>query len=296
MRRRALLGSAAGLLSAGLAGCLGDPGGSGTTSSPGTTSTDPGTTEYHGTDDDLAETTTFEASVSVELERLQPAVLVMGIDSVGVRSEGSQYLYYRVDVTDGDPPERTAFGFRYGGQVVSPGLDLGDGPTLWRDSETDDRYTAERGEGWLVFELPADQAATHAALALGNEEWPVGDAVRERLEAPAPELDLDWDVPEEQPAGESTLGFTVTNDSDLDTWFVGGLNAIEIRAAHSPVAGVRREVPAGETVSWEVTHDNGREPDDDSVGDGEPDGTYALDWAQGDLDQEVYFVAETTDE
>lgn len=286
MRRRALLASSGTLLGSALAGCLGGSGGS------GPTTTGARTTEYHGTTDDTPETTQFDVTLDVTLERHQPGVLVLGVDSVGVRSDGSQYLYYRVEVTDGDPPKRTDFGFRYGGDVYSPLYDLGSGGMLWRVHDgADPYYAADRGSGWLLFELPAARSAEHAALALGSEEWPVDEPVRERLAAPAPSLSLDWDAPAEQPAGESRFGFTATNDGDRDAWFVGGLNAVDVRVAHAPVAGMRRAVPAGESVSWEVTHDNGKEPDDPAVGDGEPDGRYRLDWTQGEREQQVSFVA-----
>ncbi|NIC00315.1 hypothetical protein [Halobacterium sp. R2-5] len=284
MRRRALLASSATLLGGGLAGCLGDSGGGEpATGAPTTDSTTAEPTES------TTSQTTYDAGVSAAFERLQPNVVVLGVDSVGVRPDGSQYAFFHVAVADGDAPERSAFEFRFDGDSYPPGVDTSG--TLWRDSEGDDRYTAARGAGWLVFELPETGDAGDAALALGGDEWSVAELVRERLEAPSPSLSLDWDAPEEQPAGTSTLGFTVTNDSERDTWFVGGVNAVEIRGAHAPVAGLAREIPARETVSWEITHENGKAPGDDSVGDGEPDGEYRLTWAQGEREQEVYFVA-----
>lgn len=286
MRRRALLASGAGLLSAGFAGCLGDTDDAGTGSAPTQTTTDP-TTDESTTE----QTSVFDATVDASVDRIQPSVAFMGIDSVGVVGDGNQYVFYEVEVTDVDPPERSAFGFRYGGRVVSPGVETGSGATLWRASESSDRYTADRGAGWLVFELPAEIAAEHAGLTLGSQEWPVAGAVRDRLENPAPELSLDWQVPEGQPAGTSTIGFEVTNDGDRDTRFVGGVNAVDIRVAYAPVAVENREIPAGETVAWEITHDNGREPGEESVGDGEPDGEYRLDWTQGERVQTVRFVA-----
>jgi hypothetical protein len=294
MRRRALLAAGGAALGSALAGCLdsssGENGGGGTTTDGGFTTT------YAGTDDDLAGTTTDapgDVSLSVDFERVQPGVLVMGIDSIGVRSDGSQYLSVRVDVTGGEAPARSEFGFRYGGDVFSPLLDLGSGASLYRATEADDdpRYSTPRESGWLLFELPRERSATHAALVYGDREWPAPDAVRQRLSSPAPPLSLDWDAPAEQPAGESTLGFEVTNEGDVDSWFVGGLNGVGIRAAYVPIAGLRREVPAGETVSWEVTHDNGKAADDPGVGDGEPDGEYVLFWTGGERRQAVSFVA-----
>lgn len=299
MRRRALLAAGGTALGAAFAGCLGG-------------SRDTGhraTTTDAGTDDDPAgpTTTEFDGSLSVALERLQPAATVYGTDSLFVVHEDTQYLFYRVEVTDGEPPDRLDFGFRYGGDVFAPGVDR-----LWRARQTEDRYSADRGAGWLVFEVPAERTATHAALALGGEEWPVEEAVRERLSAPAPPLDLTWHAPREQPAGESEFGFEVTNDGDLDTWFVGALNAIGIRVAHAPATATERRIPADETVSWTVTHENGKTVDsatttttstvddgdgtgsdgtDDGGGDNLPDGRYALHWTGDTRYQPVTFVA-----
>jgi hypothetical protein len=281
MRRRALLGSTAALLGSGLTGCLGESGGSEPTTESTTSSTE--TTEYHGTTDDTPTTSQFDVELDVELERHQPGVLVMGVDSVGVRSDGRQYLYYRVDVTDGVPPERTDFGFRHGDRVVSPLYDLGSGATLYRMSETDDPYySLGRGEGWLLFELRADRQSRHAAFALGSEEWPVDDAARQRLSQSEPPLTVDWGLADDQPEDAARLAFNVTNEGDVDTRFVAGLNGILIVGAHSPVAGFNREIPAGETVSWTYTHDGG-DPYVASTEE-ESDSYYNLEWTQGEDD------------
>ncbi|MFB6269750.1 MAG: hypothetical protein ABEH83_07390 [Halobacterium sp.] len=276
MRRRALLASGSALLGSALAGCVGESGdGDGTTDAATTTST-----ETTAATTQTVQTTQFDVTLDVAMERHQPGVAVMGIDSVGVSSAGKQYLFYRVTVTDGDPPARTDFGFRYGGQVYAPGVETAG--MLWRAQETDDRYTADRGAGWLVFELPAQRPARHAAFALGSEEWPVSDAVRKRLSAPEPPLSVDWGLTDEQPADAVRLAFTVTNEGDLDTRFVAGLNGILIEAAHAPVTAFNREVPAGETVSWTHTHE-GAGPYVASTEEAS-DKHYHLEWTQGEGD------------
>lgn len=281
MRRRALLGSTAALLGSGLTGCLGGSEVSEPTTETTASSTE--TTEYHGTTDDTPTTSQFDVELDVELERHQPGVLVMGVDSVGVRSDGREYLYYRVDVTDGVPPERTDFGFRHGNRVVSPLYDLGSGATLYRLSETDDPYySLEGGEGWLLFELQADRESRHAAFALGSEEWPVDDATRQRLSQSEPPLTVDWGLSDEQPEDAARLAFSVTNEGDVATRFVAGLNGILIVGAHSPVAGFNREIPAGETVSWTYTHEGG-DPYVASTEE-ESDSHYHLEWTQGEDD------------
>ena len=278
MRRRALLGSAAGVLSAGVAGCLTDAGSSGPATSTDADSTEPSATEEETT------STRLGVDLSVTLERHQPNVVVMAIDSIGLRPEGYQYLFYRVDVTDGEPPARTDFGFRYGGQVYSPGVDTGG--TLHQQEPTD-RYTAGRGEGWLVFELPAGRPAEHAALALGGEEWPVSEATRERLSTLEPSLAVDWGLTDEQPEDAARLEFSVTNEGDVDTRFVAALNGILLVGAHSPVTGFNREVPAGETVSWTHTHEE-TGPYVPSTK-AESDSHYHLEWTQGDEDLYVTY-------
>ncbi|MDH5019702.1 hypothetical protein [Halobacterium rubrum] len=278
MRRRALLAAGGSALGAAFAGCLaGSDDGNATTT--GTTSRT-GPAESQETTDDTPTTTQFDVDLEVAMERHQPNVVLTAVDSVGLRPEGYQYLFYHVNVTRGVPPERIDFGFRYGGRVYAPGVDTAG--TLRREEQRDDRYTAGRGEGWLVFELPADRAATHAALALGGEEWPVDETTRRRLSEPEPPLTVDWGLTEDQPENAARLTFTVTNEGDVDTRFVAALNGILVVGAHSPVAGFNREIPAGETVSWTYIHDGG-DPYVAST-ESESDSHYNLEWSQGEDD------------
>lgn len=275
MRRRALLSTGAAAASAALAGCLdaGPP-----------TSNDSATTTHAGTDDDLARTTTdssLDVSLSVDFERVQSGVLVMGIDSVGVRANGSQYLFCHVGVTGGSPPARSEFGFRYGGDVFAPVLDVGSGASLYRDTEGDDpQYSSARGSGWLLFELPPERSAAHAAFVYGGREWPASEAIRQRLSRSEPELAVDWGLTDTQPEHSARLTFTVTNEGDADTRFVAALNGILVVGAHSPVTAFNREIPAGETVSWTYTHDGG-DPYVASTA-AESDSYYRLTWPRGE--------------
>lgn len=281
MRRRALLAVGGTLLGSALAGCLDESGASATTTATSTETTSrTETTEYQNTTADTPTTTQYDVDLEVELERHQPNVVVMGIDSIDLRPKGSQYLFYRVNVTDGIQPQRTDFGFRYGGMVYSPGVDTAG--TLWRDDQSDDRYSAGRGEGWLVFELPAALDIEHAAFTLGSEEWPVDEATRQRLSTLEAPLTVDWGLTDEQPDDAARLEFSVTNEGDSDTRFVAALNGILIVGAHSPVTGLSREVPAGDTVSWTYTNDE----DDPRVPttEAESDSHYHLDWTQGESD------------
>ncbi|SEW29201.1 hypothetical protein [Halobacterium jilantaiense] len=278
MRRRALLSTGAAAVGAALAGCL---------DSGPATSNDSATTTHARTDDDIVRTTdaSGNVSLSVEYERVQPGVLVTGVDSVGVRSDSAQYLFCRVDVTGGEPPARSEFGLRYGGDVFAPVLDVGSGASLYRETETDDpQYSSARGSGWLLFELPVARSAAHAAFVYGGREWPASEAIRQRLSQPEPELTVDWGLTDTQPENAARLTFTVTNEGDDDTRFVAALNGVLVVGAHSPVTAFDREIPAGETVSWTYTHDGG----DPYIAttEEESDSYYRLTWPGGE--EEVY--------
>lgn len=268
-RRRYVAICGAGL--AGLAGCLGgfgdgDGAGDPTTTGP---SGRTGTTPPDG------------VALSVSPERLQPGVVTMtSPDSIGVRDAGGkQYLFLRLDVSAGTPPGRDDLAFRFDGAEHAPFVD--DRHRLWRAREEEaDRYDAESGSGWLLFELPDRGDASDAALTWANGEWRPGERLRRRLASPPPSLALAWTVPESVPAGsEPTIGFEVANEGDVAGRFVAGLNRIGPRVAYAPILAISRRIPPGETVSWEVTdsYDVGS-PGTEQTGDDEPDMTYSLDW------------------
>jgi hypothetical protein len=223
VNRRSVLVSAAALLGAS-AGCL------------------------DGSRADGATTTTASGpSLSVSFDRLQPGVVVETGDGPRIISDGRQYLFARVEVTDGDPPARLDFAFRLGGRVYSPGVDAGAlHPAMWPG----DRYDPESGAGWLVFDLPVAGAAGHAALSLTGREWPVAEAIRERLAAAPPELSVEWTATAAD-AGEVQHEFAVSNPGSSDARFVGLVTVVE--APDSALAAFSRRVPAGETVSWTAT-------------------------------------------
>lgn len=273
MRRREILASASTLLASGLAGCLG------ATAEGSRQSTATRTTSASGPAPEL----------TVDVERLQPAVLVATDDSVAVRGTGNQHVFVHVDVTAGEPPERLEFGFRLGGRTYGPGVTVGE--ELWRERAAGGRYDGESGSGWLVFEVPANWGAKHAVVSLGSREWPVGGALRERLSNPAPDLSLAWDVPETVRPGETPMDFSVRNDGERDARFVGAVTATGSLDAEHPIAVFNRRIPAGETVSWTTTHENGFSAGDEAVGDGQTDGSHVLSWTDGRRKQAARVVS-----
>ncbi|MFB6072738.1 MAG: hypothetical protein ABEJ88_07205 [Halobacterium sp.] len=209
MRRRAFLASASALLGSGLAGCAGL-----------TAEREPDPTTRTTT---RASDTEFDASLSVSVERLQPAVVVLAASGATVVAAGRQYLFYRVDVTGGEPPKRLDFAFRLGGRVYSPGVSTAG--RIWRETQPGSRYSAASGTGWLVFELPDRWSARHAAFSLGSREWPVGQELRDRLAEAPPSLSVSWDAVAAPEPGRTVHEFEATNESDRDTRFVGALTA-----------------------------------------------------------------------
>lgn len=295
MNRRALLQSTAAAIALAASGCsdrlAGDSDGSGTEPN--------GTTASPTESNDSGTTTTL----AVQPERLQPGVVVLAIDSLGVVGDDLQFLYLSVEATAdgggsraGDPPERSDLAFRFDGETYAPGRSEAgnDQVQLYRASGSDTgRYDAESGSGWVLFELPATGDASDAALTWETTVWEPSPALRSRLAKPSPSLSLDWSVPATPTPGETPMEFSVTNESDRDGRFVAGLDESGIRTARSPVEAFSRRVPAGETVRWETVHENGVTADSDAVDDGESDGTYVLSWTGGRRERTVRFVPES---
>lgn len=275
MRRRAFLASASALLGSGLAGCAA------LSSESDPARTTRGTTTRRATTADAV-------SLDATVRRLQPAIISRGDSGPTLVGDGQQYLFYRVEVTAGEPPARLDFAFRLGGQAYSPGVSAAD--PLWAGLDEGDRYTAESGEGWLVFELPDAWSAKHAAFGLGSREWPVDSGIRERLAAAPPSLDLAWESVSEVTPGDVVHEFDVTNESDRDTRFVGVMTAAGLDA-EEPLAVFNRQLPAGSGRTFDVSVP-GLPADSPAVGDGDSDVTYQLRWPGGTLEQDVRFVAE----
>jgi hypothetical protein len=302
MQRREFL-ALGGFGIAGLAGCLGstgantdDPTATPTPTDTATpTDTDPTDTSTPTETETPTDTTTVAgADLSVTVERVQPAVVELATpDSIDAFSDAeTQYLYLWIEVTNGAPPARDDLTFRLGGN--SHGLRPAEQTFgLWRAYHHDDeRYDAERGSGWVLFELPEVEDASDAALRWPGGEWQPGSSLRERLSSPAPTLSVEWSVPDTVSVGDQpTIEFTVTNESDRPGRFVAGLNRTGGGIAYMPVAAIHKLIPAGETVSWSVTDTYDiRAPGEEGIGDGEPDMTYKLARTDDRLEQAVRIV------
>jgi hypothetical protein len=276
MRRRVLLAGCAGALGC-FAGCLSDE-----PDSPADRSSRSETTET---------TTATPPSVSVSPLSLQPVLVDMNSpDSIGVFGEDQQYLFLDIEVTGDEAPATDEFAFNFDGRETTP-YDPDSG--FWTDyNPVGLRYDSTRGEGTLAFELPATGDASEAALTWAGGEWTPGATLRERLAAPAPPLSLEWSVPETAEVYDRpTLGFTVTNEGSLTGQFVAALNRTGPVIGYAPITSVLRTVPAGETISFEITDTvDLRAPATDRVGDDESDLAYTLDWAGGHLSREIRLV------
>ncbi|QGN07666.1 hypothetical protein Hrd1104_10405 [Halorhabdus sp. CBA1104] len=306
MHRRELL-TLGGLALAGLAGCLDNSGTSGddqTETEPSTptdtnTSTVIGTTTPTETNTETpTETTTIGESsqLSVSIERLQPAVVEMGTpDSLTVTGgEETQYLYLWIEVAAGKAPARDDLTFRLGGErhALRPSEHtLG----LWRAYNHSEKcYDAERGSGWVLFELPDLDDASDPTLVWPGGEWQPGADIRQRLSSQAPSLSVEWSAPDTVTVGDQPpIEFTVTNESDRPGRFVAALNRTGGGIVSMPVAGISKSIPAGETVSWSLTdtYDIRAPGGDEQIGDGEPDMTYNLALIGDRLEQDIRIVA-----
>jgi hypothetical protein len=286
-RRRLISAVTGGLVC--LAGCA-------TTTVPDRTDTEGGadgsTATSTPTRTPTATPTATGEGISVAFETLQPAVLQLYTDAYGVATDG-QYLFVRAtDSGDTTPPARTDVEFRFAGEAYSP-ADADGARDLYRLYEDrDGRYDADSGRGWLLFRLPETGDASDAALVWPGGEWRPPTGVRQRLAAPAPTLSVEWSVPETVTrSSEPAMEFSVENAGDVPGRFVAGVNRRGPQIAVAPVVRASRLVPAGETVTWRVSDRfDVRSPGEEALGDGQPDLTYDLVWAGGQLDREVRVV------
>ncbi len=247
MRRRALL-AVSGTALAGLAGCTAQQ-----------------------SDDTLSPAGgTQSGSLAVEFAALQPAVVELFVDAYEFEtSDDSQYLLLTgADATASDRR------FRFDGTEYDPGVDTSY-DVVRAPSEFGDPTEAT---DWAVFELPETGDASDAALVGPSGEWRPGDALRARLAAPFPSLQVTFAAPSSVPAGsQPSFTVTVSNESDTDGQFLG----IRRPPAGSYSTGylVSRPVPAGETVTLETTGDTVETP---TPGSGRGDTvTYELVWPGG---------------
>jgi len=163
--------------------------------------------------------------------------------------------------------------------------------TLWPGG---DLYSKESGTGWVIFDLPETGDASDAALIWPGGEWRPSDQLQNRLATSSSTMSVEeWHVPETAPL-DSTVAFelTVRNGGDEAGRFVAGINA-KGWYPFRPLVRLSREIPAGETVSWEIQGENIELKDDEmseSVGNGTPDIEYELLWPNGNTRKSVRIV------
>jgi hypothetical protein len=208
-------------------------------------------------------------------------------DSLGVNDRG-QFLFLELSVTAGEPPARSDLVFRFDGEEFGPSQAQGARDLYRLYGNKKRRYDAETGNGWVLFELPESGETTDTSLLWPGGAWQPDSTLQARLAAPEPSLTVEWSVPETVSIGtEPEITFTVTNDSDLQTRFVAGLNRTGGGIAYAPVAAISHPISAGETVEWSLTdpfevRDSGNDETDD-----EPDMSYRMLWSGEDREQQV---------
>lgn len=295
MKRRDVL-ALCGAAAAGLAGCTSnasDDGGDAdtatdtidadptvTTTPTDTTTPDP-TTEPDPTSSPEPE----DSALSVSLDALQPGVVELtNPDSIGVSGRG-QSLFLDVEVVAGDAPAASEFAFVVGDTVHEPVTEL---RRVYRQYNHQSAYDPVAGEGWILFELPEVGDYSNARLTWGNGEWRPEDSLVERLSNPFPDLDVSVSIPESVPRGEDpTIEATVTNEGDLPTRFVAGVNRQGAGFAYIPVDYVSLPVDPGATETWTVSDDLRISVQDGDVGDGSADMSYNVLWSDGSENGEV---------
>jgi hypothetical protein len=277
MRRRAFVASAGGALAA-LTGCLGSR-------PPQSDGTRP-TTESTRTTTPTPRSGEPAAGVTVDALHLQYGVVTPTTpDSIGVSNPDTPYLVASVRV-DG-PLSRDEFGLRMG--------DVRYGPTridrLYRTAWGDDHwYERGRDDGLVLFEAPP-APTNHLRLTWPGGERPVGEGIVTRIDASAPAFSATLDVPSRY--GGSTappITVEVANEGSTASRFLGALNRGGPQVASVPVARVSELVPAGERTTISVSDSWGGLPDDEHVGDDEPDVTYRLYVAGGEASAEIRLV------
>lgn len=284
MRRRTLLATAgAGLAGfGGLAGCLttGDPG---SADGPNTAGDDPTSTpdgDSTSTDDPTTtDEPTTSADVSVQSAGLQYGVVVPNSpDSIGLSNPGTPYLIAQVAV-DGD--------LRRSDFILAIGDERYDPATLDRYYRTDwgkyGWYERGRPGGLLLFDLSTADPDGDANLIWPGGEYRVDDGIAPRLAAGPPDLSASLSVPDTHEGLDAPpVEIEVANHDDVPRRFLGALNRIGPLIAYAPVARLSEMVPPGESVALTFSDDWAGRPDDEAIGDGDPDVTYRLHYAGGE--------------
>lgn len=313
MRRRTLLAGAAGAFAA-LAGCLSDdgpaaddgPGGPSSadgspiptdgatptatqtptdvhTRSPGDGSTP--TDERISTDERTPTGDRPAADVTVESAHLQYGVVTpTSPDSIGTLNHETPYVVASVRV-DGSL-SREDFALRADDASFAP-TTVRLYRTAWGDEEY---YEQSRGAGLVLFEL-SSSATGPVRLTWPGGEHALDGSAGARLEGGPPDFSASLDVPATHAGTEApAVAVEATNDGETPARFLGAVNRVGPMIAYAPVARLTAFVPAGETARIAVPDDWGNAPDEERIGDGEPDVRYHLHYGEEHVSAEIRLV------
>ncbi|MFT4890070.1 MAG: hypothetical protein ACI9YT_000983 [Halobacteriales archaeon] len=287
MRRRTLL-AACGTGLAGLTGCSSIPTTTGNTPDGHGPSASPSPTARSGSGPGS------DGATSISLLKLQPALVTLAsADQLGVSSDDRQYLFLEVSVTDGEAPPKEDLKYRFDGATYRPEHRT-NRTYYWRLNE-EWEYTAESGEGWLLYRLPASGDASGTGLTWPGGEWQAPESVRERLASPAPELSMTAEIPGTvRHYTKPTITLTATNEGDVDTRFVAAVNRTGWDIVRAPVGATSPIVRAGETRTVGIQDPTSIDyPGEENVDDGDPDLTYVVRWTGERISKDVRIVSQS---
>jgi hypothetical protein len=231
--------------------------------------------------------------LAVDVLALQPALFTFSAhDAIAVAApETTQYLFVHVEVESGTAPPREDLRFELGEESVAPSDRQKD---LWYvHNPGDERYEADTGRGWVLFELPDSPTGDTTKLRWTGGEWMPPAAIARRLVEPTPTLSVEVSIPEEViRQSDPELVFTVTNDGPVGSRFVCGVNRHGGETGSDVVASFTELLPAGESKTLQVVDQSDvRVPDLDDIDDGEPDMEYSVRWESGGTSRDVRIVS-----
>ncbi|ELY74205.1 hypothetical protein [Natrinema pallidum] len=251
MDRRTLLVAGGGSLTTLTGGCLSD------SSTPNRSDDEPG----NGTE--KPQSSSPDAGISVDDIVVRKAVTyesMMG--SGGVHAEdGTQYIVASVRADEG--LRASNFTFETGAESWTPGLPDGRGGLNFTLADHGGGPVGRRSGGessYLAFTVPSPLSASNPRIRYADPDttWPLTDAGRERLAAPAPSFELvSLTVAETVSRGESLpVSLTVTNTSETDGRFLAALYwPTKLIADDDESHILEREVSAGDDATFSLELD-----------------------------------------
>ena len=193
--------------------------------------------------------------VAVTAAEHRHSVFYINIDAADVHAFDDQAVYAKLDAETADEPPAVndvslvADGASYEGEEP-PGFFAGEPP-----------YTAERGTGWIVFEVPCPLDTSDVRVETQGVAWQLPGDLRSALEEPAPTFELlDFDPPESVSTGESL-------EASLTVRRTGGPGPLRLawslHAVGSPDQElVTKPVPRGTAQTVFVTFDGHQDAPD----------------------------------